>query len=239
MAALFIFVPLIAPAAQFDVAPTQLHLDPKTGNSALNLSNRSSTPLFVQSRVFLWTQEDGLDKLSPSDQLIASPAIAKIDAGETQTVRVVVAKNSARTGQRSFRLLLDELPSPDPESKDLSRGISVLLRYSVPVFVGDNQQLVRARLTWTAHRKDDGILLSAHNLGDQFAQLTEFKLNNNGAISSPFGQGLLGYVLSGSKRTWSLSKTQYPNLDKLQQLPFQVTLGGKKLDERVDITYIR
>lgn len=190
-----------ATAASLQVAPTSLQLTPRQNADALWLTNSGTTPVQVQVRVFEWRQDAGRDQLLPTTDLQVSPPMQSLAAGQQQLIRVVRSAPTAPAVQRTYRVVVDELPSVDPRRT----GMQFVLRYSMPVFIqpaGETslKHVLQARLV----RLDDGRpALEVHNSGNSYAQLADIGL---GTVERPqiVHPGLLGYVLSGQTMRWPL-----------------------------------
>src|SRR3546814_20680504 len=98
--------------------------------SALGLSNTGKSALHAQVRIFHWTQADGNDKLTPTTDLVASPPMVSIEPGKRQLVRIIRVNDGLipHKVERTFRLLVDELPGPGRP------GVKFDHSYSIPVF---------------------------------------------------------------------------------------------------------
>lgn len=155
----------------------------------------------MQVRLFEWRQDGGRDDLQPTTALLASPPMHTLAAGQQQLVRVVRAEPQAPSRQQSYRVIVDELPEPDPQAS----GMQFVLRYSIPVFVQPAaqprlQHLLQAR---TLSGDDGAPMLEVHNSGSSYAQLADVALGtpDRPQIIHP---GLLGYVLAGQTMRWPL-----------------------------------
>ncbi|HEY0300663.1 MAG TPA: hypothetical protein VGC36_04995, partial [Rhizomicrobium sp.] len=87
-----ILAPLLAfgapPAVSMDVAPTTLQLEP--GRPGLfYVANHGAAPVDVRIDGFDWSQPGGVDRLTPSNDLMVSPPAATIAPGARQLVRVL------------------------------------------------------------------------------------------------------------------------------------------------------
>lgn len=133
-----------AHATSLQISPVRIDLPAGPGAAAITLRNASGAPIHAQVRVFRWTQADGADVLTPTDDAVASPPILRIAGNGEQMVRVVrpldpVLRNDASTSavpptETAYRLLIDELPQREAQVDQ--SGVRVQLRYSVPVFAG-------------------------------------------------------------------------------------------------------
>ncbi len=191
-------------AASLQVAPTSLQLSARQNAEALWISNSGTAPVDVQARVFRWTQRDGRDELEPTTDLVISPPMQALAAGQQQLIRVVRADPQPPAGQQAYRVIVDEVPTLDPNRQ----GMQFVLRYSLPVFVQpegkapDTPELQAALLT----QPDGTLALEVRNLGANYAQLADLAM---GTPERPqvFKPGLVGYVLSGQTMRWPLEIT--------------------------------
>ena len=187
------------PAASLQVAPTGLQLGPRQNADALWISNSGTAPVQVQVRIYRWSQQGGQDQLTPTDDLQVSPPMQSLAAGQQQLVRVVRSDSQAPAGQLAYRVIVDELPTLDPNRT----GMQFVLRYSLPVFV-QPVQAAPAKLRARQITLDDGRpALEVSNDGGAYAQLADL------AIGTPerpqtVHPGLLGYVLGGQTMRWPL-----------------------------------
>ena len=127
-----------------------------------------------------------------------------------QLIRVERASRTPSGIEQSYRLLIDELPQPGEAP---TNGVSIRLRYSIPVFVGSAANGA-PQLDWALLRSNGGWVLRVRNGGAR-AQLVSVELVTGDGHAYPLTRGLLGYALAGRTGQWSVP------------LPAGVTLGGK------------
>ncbi|MBB4129409.1 MULTISPECIES: molecular chaperone [unclassified Xanthomonas] len=190
-----------AHAASLQLAPTSLTLSAQQSADGLWLSNSGSAPVQVQTRAYRWTQIDGKDQLDPTQELLISPPMRTLAAGERQLIRVIRA-GPAPTGQEAcYRIIVDELPSADADRK----GMQFVLRYSVPIFVlppGKTDPMPILR-TQVIAGSDGNAQIQISNTGDGHAQVADLRHQVDGATKTALS-GLVGYVLAGQTMRWSL-----------------------------------
>jgi len=175
--------------------------------SSVTLKNNGSNEIAIQLRVFEWTQVNGEDKLTPTTDVVASPPVTRIPGGGSYTVRVARTAGAVSTGEKSYRLWVDELPLATPSRQD-GAEVDVRLRYDLPVFF--HGPTTRSKLGWRAYRSGGNIIVEASNTGTQRARITGLKLAGpNGDVS--LGEGLNGYVLAGSVKRWTAPATGLPD----------------------------
>ncbi|HEX6828863.1 MAG TPA: fimbria/pilus periplasmic chaperone [Burkholderiales bacterium] len=129
------FAPLGSAAAEFSVAPIRLDLDRKTKSGVITVTNEGDDkPLRVQAQAFEWTQLDnGEDKYEETGELVFFPKLAVIEPKQSQLFRVGI-RIPATEKERTYRLYIEELADPTSE-KNPGAGVSIALRFGVPVFV--------------------------------------------------------------------------------------------------------
>lgn len=200
--ALVAFVCVSASAATLQISPVNVEFAARQNAIGLTLTNPGDTPVYGQIRIYSWTQEDGEDKLTPTDAIAASPPILRIDGGGAQVVRLVRIVNTPPAQEQSYRMLVDELPEPGQPVKS---GIAIRMRYSVPVFVMPLKAPPKPDLRFTLKRVDGDWHLEAENLGGTRAQIGASTLVDTAGKPHPLTNGLLGYALAGQRRQFKVA----------------------------------
>ena len=91
-----------AHAASLQVNPTSLSLPAKQRAGIFTLGNTGSEPLTAQVRVYGWSQDEkGNEVLTPTDAVIASPPMVKLEAGAKQQFRVIRIRPSENRYRRT------------------------------------------------------------------------------------------------------------------------------------------
>ncbi|MGS7840708.1 fimbrial biogenesis chaperone [Stenotrophomonas forensis] len=193
----------MAGATSLQVAPTSLQLEARQRAGELWLTNSGTSPVKLQVRVFRWVQQNGQEQLLPTDELVATPPMQELAAGQQQLVRVMRPTREPPPAQQYFRLIVDEVPDLSTRTD----GMQFVLRYSIPVFVQPASGKLAARLQARLVRLDDGRDgVEVSNSGDSYAQIADLAL---GSAKRPriVHPGLLGYVLPGQVMRWPLERT--------------------------------
>ncbi|RNL67208.1 fimbrial biogenesis chaperone [Zhongshania marina] len=199
-------------AAGLGVSPTLLEFSPAEVAKGLTLRNTGAATLRAQVRVFAWEQRDGKDVLEPSTALLASPPFLNIAPGASQMVRIIQrggAAPDAANGERSFRILVDELPASAREDvrantpSGAQPGLTFLLRFSIPAFIASDVNASDAELHWRLQNTETGLQLVTDNTGNSRAQISDMQLMSRDGQLLYEHKGLAGYVLSGNVRRWS------------------------------------
>ncbi|VVD86366.1 P pilus assembly protein chaperone PapD-like protein [Pandoraea communis] len=184
--------------ATLQVSPVIVNILPTQPATTLTLGNSGDLPIHGQLRLYAWTQRNGDNVLTPTEALIASPPIVRIEPGERQIVRLVHVAQKPEHHEQSYRLLVDELPSADAAVTD---GVSIRLRYSLPVFVQARD--AQAPSLHFDVRMAQGEV-EVRNDGERHAQLGATRVLDTSGRSVELARGLLGYVLAGQTRRFPL-----------------------------------
>lgn len=198
------------------IAPT---IAAGANTSALWLENRGTEPLTLQIRVVEWSTLNYDDLLiEEQDDVIASPPVAEIAAGHRQLVRLVRLGEPPVGREQSFRVIVDELPSPTRQrvvTSGPTLGVNLRLRYSLPLFVygdgllasgapmSEHARAAAPELEWRVVDAESRRWLHVRNTGTGHARLSHVRVAAED-VDAPLSSGLLGYVLPGAERRWAL-----------------------------------
>ncbi len=189
-----------AGAASLHVAPVSVQFTPGQAAATVSLRNDGDQTLRAQVRVFAWSQTGNQDQLDASQALVASPPQVEIAPKATQTVRLVRAAKTTPGQEESFRLFIDEIVDPATAPPT---GLSVQLRYSVPVFVSP-AGMKAPKMTVTTSVEGQNVVLKAQNTGGQHASISAVMVQGDSGDAIMLEPGLLGYVLQGKTMEWKL-----------------------------------
>ena len=183
------------------VEPLLVDVSSPSQASSVTLQNNGSSDLSLQLRIYEWSQVNGEDRLTPTNDVVASPPTARIAPGSNYTVRIARTVGAAASGtEKAYRLWIDELPA-ESALRDSGGEVGIRLRFDLPVFFHGTDEA--ANLTWTARREGSDVVLEAANTGRRHARIEGLHLEGRGGAGVSFGDGLNGYVLAGSTRRWT------------------------------------
>ena len=118
-----------------------------------------------------------------------------------QLVRLVRAGNDLAPLQKSYRLVIDEIPDP---ATPLVNGVVLRMRYSVPVFVAGATPEPTPELDWRVTRADKEWVLRLDNTGTRYAQVASLQIVTGADAQVAKVDGLLGYALAQRQREWRI-----------------------------------
>ena len=180
-------------AASLRITPVIIDQTAPAKSGSIAVTNISDEPVTLQIRAFRWSQENGQEHISETRDVIASPPLARLNPGETYTLRVLRVVAKPVTGEESYRLILDEVPKPiDPSAA--GQNVRIVLRSSLPVFFA--QQGSRPDLDFKAWTENGRAILEVHNKGTRYAKLVGMRLVADGKTLA-LASAQNGYVLAG------------------------------------------
>jgi len=210
-----------AHAASLRVAPTSLDLVAPDSATTLTLRNEDTHSIDVQIRIFRWSQVDGVERLEPTTDVVASPPFTRLAPNSDYVVRVVRATKVPVVGEESYRLLADELPDP---LRRRPGAVNFVLRYSIPVFF-TSPDASSPEVSWTLQPGGNAFVLTAKNTGARHLRIADLKLSDGG---NPVANraGLVGYVLGGAAMRWPLPSSGTSVSGRSITLSAKSDLGG-------------
>ncbi|WP_039056666.1 molecular chaperone [Enterobacter sp. Bisph1] len=200
-------------AATILLWPIDPWLGADTNATELWIQNQGDIPATMQVRIVRWGQEGGLERYQQQSDIVASPPIVKIAKESKQLIRLIKQAKIPVGVEQAYRIIIDEIPQPDDVDKP-QMGLKLQMRYSIPLFVygsgiqtytnGAHHALVDAqKLRWQVIRHNGKPALEVRNDDDVHVRLSKVTIRQGGQRRQ-VGEGLLGYVLPHSARSWPL-----------------------------------
>ena len=201
-----------AAATGLQVTPTSLTVAANRSAVGVWLSNTGDQSLHAQVRVYHWSQERGVDELTPSEGLVVSPPMVELAVGARQFVRVIRSGVAPQEREDAFRILIDELPIDEPApppakpvAAEDAGAVRFVLRYSVPVFLAaPDSDAATAQIDGEVDGASSPPRLIVHNRSGVHAQLGNLVLVSARGDRRELSPGLVGYVLAGQTMHWEL-----------------------------------
>lgn len=221
---LFLSLSSAISAATIRLSPVNVEILSNQNASSISLFNQSNESTDLQIRVFEWTQKNGQDQLTPTDEIAISPPFLKLQPNDSYNLRVVRINPAPVSGEKTYRIIIDELPKPI-DSRKAAQGVNVLLRSSLPVFVVNKDAITK--LNWKIDPNQEAPSLNISNIGNRHALLSNLTLvdkteNKNYPIKV---NTVNGYILAEQARRYSINNFTYqPN----HKYSVSLTVNGKK-----------
>jgi len=216
-----------ADASSLEISPIAVNLVAGQNVKVIEIWNRGGSAVAVQIRAFAWSQSADTDILAPTNDLILSPPIFTIPAGASQTIRLLL-RAKGETGERSYRLLVDEVPAPNAQRNH----VGIAFRISMPVIAAAAAAPSR-ELRWRARRgPGNQILLSAANTGNVYDKVHAIAVTlPDGSQPKVASSGENPYLLPGAHRQWIV---QAATLSATFRLNVTTQTGASEHDLVVD-----
>ena len=189
-------LPLAAPAQGIMVSPVNVQMAAGQMAAVLTVGNQGQRPISFQVRPYSWQQtRTGDERLTPTDELLASPPLATVAPGAGQIVRLVL-RRPAEGREATYRILVDELPPPSEP-----RQVRVALRLSIPVFAEPNTRIT-PHVQWAITTQGGQVWLIAVNDGTQHQTVREIALHTADGRVFKVESAVPPHVLAGGTFRW-------------------------------------
>jgi fimbrial chaperone protein len=213
-------------AGSFAVNPVRVTLSAKRPVAAITVRNTGAEATLVQLDTVRWSQEDGKNELTPSSEVLATPPIFTIPANGAQIIRIGLRRPADARRELTYRLILREVPPPDPAPQ----ALRITLQVSMPVFIEPSVATAPA-LHWRAMRTREGqIRLLASNSGNAHVQLGRLDLTLAGNGQPVGTHRTADYVLPDNQRTWIVDAKPVPAVGTLLRVSTQTDAGKVQSD---------
>jgi fimbrial chaperone protein len=199
----FVVAMTVAHAGSFTVNPVRVTLSPSQAVAAITVKNVGAESTVVQLETSSWSQHEGKDNLTSTNDILATPPIITIPPGGSRIIRVGLRRAPDPQHELTYRLFLREVPPPEP----IAQALRVALLISMPVFVVPPHTLT-TEIKWQALRTNDGnIRLLASNVGQQHIQLGQLAIAAAEGGPPIATRNMADYLLPDNTREWTLTPT--------------------------------
>jgi fimbrial chaperone protein len=221
-----------ARAASLSVNPTQIKLSKESPSALLTIKNEGTTATRVQVTVHVWAQRlDGQMDLKPTTDIVFFPSMLTLEAGQGRTIRIGTTA-AFTTTERSYRIFIEELPSPGTEGLDAS-AVRMYTRLGIPIFLAPHN--AKALPSLSTVKLDNGALnFRLENTGSAHFVPESIEVKGYGARGeATFNRKLTGwYVLAGSARDFTVPFDS-PDCSRLRSLVIEAHVGQTVLKEQL------
>jgi fimbrial chaperone protein len=186
-----------AVAQALSVLPVNVQMRPGEQATTVTVSNQGSSPTTVQVRAYKWNQQRDNDELTASNDVVVSPPIATIAAGENQIVRLIL-RHPAEGREATYRIILDQIPPPAEPG-----FVHVVLRMSIPIFA-EPRTRATADVQFRVEVKDGKTYLVGSNDGLRHEAIRGIELKTNDGRELKAQTGASPYILAGTTRHWEI-----------------------------------
>jgi len=170
--------PLTAPAA-VDISPVLVEMSEQQNKQVVRVNNSGDAAKSFQVDVVAWSQStEEREIYAPTDELLAVPPLFTLQPGEQQVVRIGLMRDADAEQELSYRVFFTELEPPQPEEKTTS-GISMRLRFGIPVFVAPLVPASPAVEFVTLKTVEDNTFMELRNTGNVRVKVNEVRFQSH------------------------------------------------------------
>ncbi len=188
-------------AGQFSVSPIKVSLDKSNRSAVVHVFNEEQSPLQVQIKAFLWTQdEEGKDQYTETKDILFFPKMITIMPNTERIIRLGM-RNFPNDREKTYRLFVEEIPL---RIRDASQSqVQVAVRFGVPVFVHPPKKTVESAIEDIA-LKAGRLSMRVRNKGNSHFVIQSLMIRGLDQTGQEyFFRELSGwYLLSGSSREY-------------------------------------
>jgi fimbrial chaperone protein len=232
---LFFFQTEEGRTSTFNVSPLKVVLSGKSSSALVEITNQSVEPLRLQLSVSSWDQSPtGQILLKETDEIILFPPLLTIEPREKRKIRLGAVTPRGVT-EKSYRIVLEELPPVADSPTEARNQIRVLTRMTIPVFLEPVQQATSGQIAeLTVHRSIASFEI--RNTGTAHFSVEQIDVTGTG----PTGQPLLTrrldgwYVLAGGSRRYDLQLSA-EECRNLRMVSVEAKTDAGPLSARLDL----
>jgi fimbrial chaperone protein len=194
--------PAAARAGELSVSPILVELSARTPTALLKLRNEGARPVRLQVHTHAWSQDARGEMALPTTQeVVAYPPLLELAPGASRNVRIGTTA-TAGPAERSFRLIVEELPAAQPDAA--GAAVHVLTRLSIPVFVAPVAPQAKAELS--AAREGRRVRFTLRNTGTVRVRPSSIRAALRGADDGALEtrEEKAWYVLAGGVREYDV-----------------------------------
>lgn len=215
--------------ATFLIWPIYPKIESNENATAVWLENTGKTDAMVQIRVFKWDQKDNKDSYQDQSEIIPSPPVVKVKAGDKNMLRLTRAIAAPPNSEQAYRVIIDELPIKlDKDQQKENSTVSFQMRYSIPLFsygaglgsglnqqttkINENNPLAKPILTYSLEKNSsDQHILRVQNSGAKFARISNLGTSADLNTAQPIPIQV-GYILAQSSMQFVLDPQSYARI---------------------------
>ncbi|MEW6186545.1 MAG: fimbria/pilus periplasmic chaperone [Thermodesulfobacteriota bacterium] len=197
-----------AAAANFDIKPIKIYLDPQMKIEKLTITNGNEENLTVQIKAYQWTQDEkGQDIYQETKDLIVFPKLATLKKDEVKIIRIGTNLNPGSM-EKTYRLFIEEIPNSEKvETKGAT--VKMYLRIGVPLFFSPFKKEEKGTIQ-TVRLQKGKAEIKVKNQGNLHLQVSNVQVKGENTQGKEiFSQELGGwYILSGFSKAYEVSIPQ-------------------------------
>jgi fimbrial chaperone protein len=213
-------------AAEVAVSPVNVSLTRDSHSALLNVTNQGTETVRFSLSTFSWAESDaGRMELTPTSDIIFFPTLLTLAPGEGRNVRLGTQLQPGEV-ERTYRMFLEELPSPQTSATGHGMQIHILSKIGIPIFLAPQVPKTQAEIRSIAPSKG-AVSFQIANTGSVHILPGEVTVvGNDGADKAVFAKQInVWYVLAGGTRAASVP-LPVGSCAKIRSLSISMKMGA-------------
>ncbi|MCF9035493.1 molecular chaperone [Acinetobacter nectaris] len=212
-------------AGSIRFSPVTIQLVGDEPATSINLYNQGNDESNLQVRIFKWVQENGQDTLQETNDVVVSPPFVNLAANSSYNVRIVRISPTEISQEKSYRILIDELPKPI-DNRKVNQSLNILLRSSLPLFITNPNSI--AEVHWSIQQDSNNqSYLVLNNTGNRHLLMGKLVIEDTTIhVSYPIQVNTVnGYILAKEMKSYKVDNSV--NLSNGHKYILSMILNGK------------
>lgn len=135
-----------ASAADVAVSPVNITLTRDIHSALLTITNQGAETVRFSLSTFAWGEsDDGKMALAATTDIVFFPTLLTLTPGESRNVRLGTQLQPADV-EKTYRIFLEELPSPQTSATGHGMQIHVLSKIGIPIFLVPDKPKLQAEI---------------------------------------------------------------------------------------------
>lgn len=217
-AILFLLFYSIAHAAV--ISPIELEITAARSISSFTVTNDTSEPITYQTQGRMWKQVDGENVEENTTDIIITPPIVTIAAGQQQVFRTGLSKKIESNKELTYRVYLEDISEFKTVNASKQTGISFKFNHNLPLFINLNIHTANLSLAKCSDTTQIKNCIRVKNNGNKHFKVTEVTITSDELSTSELVIGSKTTVLANSwieykfKSTWIIKEFHVGTSDK-------------------------
>jgi fimbrial chaperone protein len=190
-----------AHSGSIELSPVRIDLSATARVGVVMVRNAGNQNSVMQVTLNRWTWVQNDNHTERSQDLIVTPTTFALEPGEQQLVRVGLYSAVRQDTEATYRLVIEEVPSPDPA---LANQTQLLVRHDMPVFVAPAAAaapIVMVVFDCLA----EGTSMRIANQGNMHVKVLNITLQDTRSQEVLKTWAAMEYLLPHAEKRWNLS----------------------------------
>lgn len=180
-------------AQGFSFSPVHININASNSNSSsISFSNNTSKTAAFEIKVFTWSSKNNKSLLTPTRDILYTPAQFELRRGQTQIIRLQM-RRPALKNESTYRIVITEKPI-----EEIKNAVKANIAISLPIFYTPNS--AKPKIDFNLMRNGQDLVLKISNTGNSYQRFQAFKAKSQDKAINLRG----GTILSGQSSEFVL-----------------------------------